>query len=542
MSHIEDIARNAMITAHSDLVKARRLLLLVAGLLALIHMLTVYPYLHVFQEISQIEPRLKTDVALLSQLDSEINRLRTAEQNASLQIEKILTGATREMMNRFERLGRLVEQVRSTDRSAADILANETPTVFPYESGFPGTPFPSSSYATQPAQVPRFLGPNPVQWPVRADPSDLVFAIEGTEPAAPVQQDLPPEPMPPTRYPFSGSQADHRFAAPDRIAPFPDVELIQALEALDANASDADARMNRYAREEIVAAVYERAQSRWLSEVRPEYLRALTGIEQTARQLADQANVTLPEEARALLAAANALADARETINTIEISPNHHVDEALGTDWWRTVPGKGQYAEALTGSIEAQMQSITETASAAMNAIEVIRERQQTLHTALVKQREQLENQFNAQNKQLATLSGASGVLPIDLASFIQFFPLVIGVLLGLLLMRLSQARHDGAQATEALAMANPEDRMTRRWLARRVLGAERPAGPMLVTTVSAIAACLWVIFSAMQLTASSIKPPVSSLLTSVVGITLILAGAAWDLWGIRRLDRAQRL
>jgi hypothetical protein len=276
--------------------------------------------------------------------------------------------------------------------------------------------------------------------------------------------------------------------------------------------------------------------------VRPEYLQAWAGVEQTARQLSDQPNVALPKEAGARLAAANALVGARETIKRIEISPHHPVDEALGTDWWRTVPGKGQYAEAIIGSIAAQMKSITDTAATAMNAIEVIRERHRTLHTALVQQREQLEKQFNAQNKQLATLSGASGVLPLDRASFIQFFPLVIGVLLGLLLMRVSQARHDGVQATEALAMANPEDRLTRRWLARRVLGAERPAGPMIVTTVSAIAACLWVIFSAIQLTASSIKPPVSSLLTSAVGITLILAGAAWDLWGIRRLGRAQRL
>jgi hypothetical protein len=58
----------------------------------------------------------------------------------------------------------------------------------------------------------------------------------------------------------------------------------------------------------------------------------------------------------------------------------------------------------------------------------------------------------------------------------------------------------------------------------------------------TAIAACLWVIFSAIQLTASLIKPPVSSLPTSAVGITLSLAGDAGDLWDIRRLDRAQRL
>jgi hypothetical protein len=193
MSHIEDIARNAMITAHSDLVKARRLLLVVAGLLALTHMLTIYPYLHVFQEIPQIEPRLKTDDRLLTQLDSEINRLRTAEQNASQRITDIVTDATGEMIDQFARLDRLVEEVRSTDRSAIDILHHEWRSLSAYHNAVPGTSSSPPIFAAQTATLPDFvdLGPNPALWP-------------------------------------------------DRTEPFPDTELLQALDALHANASDAD--------------------------------------------------------------------------------------------------------------------------------------------------------------------------------------------------------------------------------------------------------------------------------------------------------------
>lgn len=51
MGYIEDISRSALTAAHNDLAKGRRGLLLGVGILALVHLLTVYPYLRVSREL-----------------------------------------------------------------------------------------------------------------------------------------------------------------------------------------------------------------------------------------------------------------------------------------------------------------------------------------------------------------------------------------------------------------------------------------------------------------------------------------------------------
>ena len=58
-------------------------------------------------------------------------------------------------------------------------------------------------------------------------------------------------------------------------------------------------------------------------------------------------------------------------------------------------------------------------------------------------------------------------MIPVDLASFIGLFPLVIGLVMGFMMLRVGQARREGAQATADLADAAPEDAETRDWLAR---------------------------------------------------------------------------
>jgi hypothetical protein len=41
-------------------------------------------------------------------------------------------------------------------------------------------------------------------------------------------------------------------------------------------------------------------------------------------------------------------------------------------------------------------------------------------------------------------VSGADGVVPLDLASFIGLFPLVVGLVLGFMLVRVGEARLQG--------------------------------------------------------------------------------------------------
>jgi hypothetical protein len=97
MSYLEEIARSALNTAHSDLLKAHRALLLVAGLLALIHLLTVQPYILVSRGIAGIQSQLDSADALLARLNPEIELLQTAEMESREQITEILDRTTKRM-------------------------------------------------------------------------------------------------------------------------------------------------------------------------------------------------------------------------------------------------------------------------------------------------------------------------------------------------------------------------------------------------------------------------------------------------------------
>lgn len=507
MSYIGDVARNALTTAHSDLAKARRTLLLVAGLLALIHLLTVHPYLRVSREMAAIEPRIAADDALLARLKPEIDRLSTAGQEANQQIKRVLQRATNRMMADFAELRTLVEKARSGERPV------------PLPPPMPGHA-PSAMAGQIAQQAP--LQTMPVS-PVQPVPGPVSSAM-----AAQLLQQGPFQTMP--------------VLPPNLPGLVRDADLEGVLAALASGAPDAYERLTRYARESIVGTAYASAHREWTTNVRSAYLQVLDQVEHILRVLAKEATNAVSQEAQALSSAAEELAQTRATIEAIEIRPDHRVNEALGTDWWRTVSGKEQYADAVGVSIDNQMQSIAEASVAPAAAINSIRERQQALHSALSSRRAVLETQFAAQTKELATLSGASGVLPIDLKTFIGVFPLVLGVVLALLLLRIGQARHDAARATEELATAAPEDRETRQWLARRALGGDQSTGPVILTAFLAAGACLWIILAAIQLIASLVDPPVATPVACAAGIALVLAAAGWDLRAIRQLDRAKRL
>ena len=121
MSYIEGIARESLKTAHRDLVKARRNLLLAAGLLALIHLLTVHPYLKTSQEIASLEASMAANTALVSRLDPEIERLQKARQSAGKRLDNLLDGATEEMIGKFADLRKAVQRAQGGELPEAGI-------------------------------------------------------------------------------------------------------------------------------------------------------------------------------------------------------------------------------------------------------------------------------------------------------------------------------------------------------------------------------------------------------------------------------------
>jgi hypothetical protein len=496
MSYIEQIARDALQAAYTDLAKARRTLLPVAGVLALIHLLTVYPYLEASREIAGIETTMAGNSGLLAALEPEIAKLQEASASAEAQLTTLLKGVTAEMVGSFAGLRSLV----------ASAMEGRT-----QDPGLPPEPVASSPMQQMPMQM-------------QAPPEQMQMQAPMQQMPMQMQAPLANLPLDPAAYPRPGS------AGPFVASP----ELQDILAALAAG-EPAWERLIAYARRDIVEAAYGRAERDWSRHIRPAYLSALEASTASARRVAGRAPESAAQTAAALYAAADAMAEQRAVLETIQISHDQVVDEALGTDWWHTVQGKSAYADAVTQSVADQMDAIMQTAKAPSAAIRATLALQEELRAALVLRQEELEQQFAEQREQLATLSGTAGVVPVDLASFIGLFPLALGLVLAFMLWRVGEARHQGAQAAADLGRAAPGDRDVRAWLTRRVLGGDGLA-PSLVTIALAAGALLWIALAAWQIAHSPSDPPLAPWTSATLGALVVLVAAGRDLAAIRRL------
>jgi hypothetical protein len=495
MSYIEDIARGALQAAHADLAKARRTLLPVAGVLALIHLLTVHPYLETSRGIAAIEASMAANAGLLAELGPEIEALQEAGASAGAQLNALLDGVTAGMVASFTGLRSLVARAAEGEAATAQPL--------PGPMGFPPMQMQMQMQQSN-------LPPEPMQAPLSLSP---------------MQQVAPDAPLGAGAYPLPGN--------PGPVIDSP--ELQEILTALAAG-EPAWEELIAYARSDIVEAAYARAEREWSRHIRPAYLRALAASTESARRVAGQAPESAAQTAAALHAAADAMSEQRAILEAIEISHDHVVDEALGTDWWRTVDGKGAYADAVAQSVAEQMDAIMQTAQAPSETIRTALALQEDLRDVLRRRQDELATQFAEQRAQLASLSGTAGVVPVDLASFIGLFPLVLGLVLGFMLWRAGEARHQGSLAAADLARAAPEDADTRAWLARRVLGGGDAHAALLVTIALAAGMLLWIGFAAWQVAGSAGDPPLAPWTSGTLAAVVVLVATAWDVAAIRRL------
>lgn len=487
MSDIADIAGDALKSAHTDFVKSRRNLWLAVALLALIHLLSVSPYLKASREIATIDGSMRANATLVARLSPDVERLKRGGERAAERLDALLGGATEGMIAEFAALRQLVQRALKGDVPAASTAGDST-----------------------------FRMPQQMQQMQQMGQSNLA--------AQPPMQEQ------------SGPAAEQHVAA--TVSP----ELRVILQALAAKKPDAFDRLIAHARADIVETAYARVQQAWRRGVRPAYLNALQAVEDQARGVATDAPSLAADTAAALLAAADTLAAQRGAIEAIEISHDSIVDEALGTDWWRTVEGKGAFADAVASSIDAQMREIAEAASTPSAAIEKALALQRQLRDDVVARQAELERQFAAQRAQLATLSGASGAVPVDLVSFIGLFPLLLGLAIGFLILRTAQARRDAAMAAGELARVAPQDRETRIWLTRRLLAGGDARGAALATVAMALGAVLWTGLAALQLRYSPMNAPLSPTISGGLAAFAVIVATAWDIVKIRHLDRCERL
>lgn len=504
MGYIEEIARGALQAAHADLATARRTLLPVAGVLALIHLLTVYPYLETSREMAVIESSMTANAGLLAQLEPEIEELQEASASAGAQLATLLDGVTADMVGSFAGLRSLVARAMEGEAPRAQL--------------------PSDQMAFSPMQQ--------MQMPQANLPPE---AMQAPLPAFPPMQQMAPQ-FPPMQQMAPDAPLDLEAHSPGSADPLPNSpELQEILEAIAAG-EQAWEQLIAYARRDIVEAAYARAEREWSQRIRPVYLRALAASAESARRVAGQAPESAAQIAAALHAAADQMTEQRAILEAIAMSHDHVVEEALGSDWWHTVEGKGAYADAVVQSVDEQMQAIMQIAQAPSDAIRTTLALQEDLRDVLLRRQEELAQQFAEQRRQLVSLSGTAGVVPVDLASFIGLFPLVLGLVLGFMLWRAGQARHQGALAAADLARVAPAEADTRAWLAKRVLGGGDAYAALLVTVALAAGALLWIALAAWQIAGSPGNPPLAPWTSGALAALVVLIAAAWDVTAIRRL------
>lgn len=497
MNAIEDIVCDALKTARSEVLGARRMLFLSVGVLAIIHLLTVSPYLATSQKLGELTISMKANTELVAQLDPEIEKLRQAEDSARRKLDRLLEDVTKSMIKQFDDLRNTIDIVKRADRSE------------------PMRPSAADSLQTPSLQRPQV-------------PPTHQMPIQGAE------QWLQERQLQGRERPSAGRSIVDQ---PKNI----DNELDTILNALADNEPDAYDQLTDYVRLKIVAVAYKGAHQMWSENIRKDYLNALNAAEKGALQAAATPLATV-EIAEAFQKAADQMREQRLVIEEIEIRHDDTVAAPIDRDFWRTRQGKVDYAKAIRQSIKDKLHAVVETTDALSGIIHQALDLQQKFRDQLIEQQRGIEQQFEIQRKQLTTLSGAAGVFPVDLASFIGLFPLVIGLVTGLLLLRVGEARRQAEFATSEIGELGNESIEVHRWLTRRVLGGHTVTGPTLVTLGLAFAAVFWIVLTAMQVSGSLQQPPPLSAQTSgFLASLFVLAAAIWDAVAIRRIAKGLR-
>ena len=136
MAALEEIARDALDQARKDLARNRRVLVVAIGVLALVHLLTIGPYLRTSRDAAIVELDITQTREVVSQLSAQIDSLQAARTTAENDLGTILRAATDRMISDFAGL-----------RSAIELGLSD-------KVGEPGEPIGSSSpFQSDEAQI-----------------------------------------------------------------------------------------------------------------------------------------------------------------------------------------------------------------------------------------------------------------------------------------------------------------------------------------------------------------------------------------------------
>ena len=268
MAVLEEIARDALDQARKDIARNRRALIVAIGVLALVHLLTIGPYLRTSRDVAIVERDITQSRVVVGQLNAQIDSLRSARTTAEDDLGTILRAATDQMISDFAGL-----------RSAIELGLSD-------KVGEPGESIGSSSpFQSDEAQIQNLPQADPGPLPMQQTPMNLPQMQEQPIPIdqSPfAQQAQPPDPV--------------QWPAPELIPgqlqpPMSNWALDEELQAIlnDMRAGDANApeRLAAYSRARIVDPAYERANSEWTSDIKPRYLRAVAEAKAAIGELAE---------------------------------------------------------------------------------------------------------------------------------------------------------------------------------------------------------------------------------------------------------------
>ena len=466
MTAVQALATETLKQAQQEIAGARRRLYLATVLFALLHLLTVSPYLDAARRMQELKPAMSANAELLAELEPEITRLRNAEESAAKEIKALLQDVTARLVDEFSSLREAIVGVTTGGGAALDVV----------RSGRSG-------------------------------------------PAPMAQMNLPASVAEPS---ISEREANTRLAS--------------ILEAFANSAPDARNQLKDWARDQIVAPAYAEAQRKWEEEVRRDYLRAVDAAMAGAQRIASRARALDTDLAASLTDAAENLAAQREKIASIEVAPSQSEELPVGAEFWETVQGKQSYARSVGDDVANRLRALTGAAEGITEPLRQTVLAQQELQAQLLQQQKALEESFIEQRSRLASLTGGLDALPLELASFIAVFPMVLGLTLGLFIFRRAEARREAAHAAAGFGAGSLDDRALREWLIARALGG---SGLRAAAEASAfgLIASLWVVMATRTLGGAALDMPISAMLAGSLGVAGILVPSAWDLAAIRRLS-----
>ena len=495
MQAVIERSLEALSAARVEFAQARRRIALSMGLLFLVHLLTVYPYLKLQRSSQILEAKLEKREELAEKLDTSVAALDVSGNTIKNRLQSSLKDGTQRMIDEFTLFRHFFKKAQNGELGSGNTPTFETEVPHMQEAEFEGQLPQQMQSQTMPAQMQTQTMPQQMQQPEHSN----------------------------------SQTSELSFQRPWWVGPI----FIQIALDIDEGKPDARARLIDYARNTIVEPAYAVISRNWENILKPTYLKSIQDVESDLQELLQIES----ENSGSFREALTNIVSTKESLKSYAISSENQLDNALKNDWWNTVEGKNDYAEALNNQVSEQLEALLTKVQEPINSLKEVIEDQKLAREVLNQELEKLNIQFETQIEQLGNLTGAGGFMPVDLIVFIGLFPLIIGCVPGFFLFRAAWAMRDSAALAEDLIDVPGDHIAEARWHAVRLL---TDGSTKNMTILIIVVLMSWIFVSGVHLLVSPIQPLVKPYLTIVIAIVVVVVPTSIVLNSIKRLEKIQ--